>query len=236
MIIRVGLENGIEGRSLAWALDFPGSFAYGEDSSFALLKLPQALLRYETWMGRHTPNPWVRLGDFDIRLSETWKVYYLDETYQDASGGYEVNAWFHDDWRPLSKEEIDHGLAILSWSRADLLASVHRLSQQELDAHYPDQRWSIRGILKHIASAEWWYLNRLDLTAKPRQDLPEDVFTRLDLVRDETNKILPGLARIERVRGKQGEFWSPRKLLRRAIWHELDHIDHIGKLTGLKGL
>ena len=27
-----------------------------------------------------------------------------------------------------------------------------------------------------------------------------------------------------------GEIWSPRKLLRRALWHELDHIGHIYKL------
>ena len=31
MQIRVGLENNIEGRSLAWVLDHPGCFAYGKD-------------------------------------------------------------------------------------------------------------------------------------------------------------------------------------------------------------
>ena len=33
MHIRIGLENGDENRSVAWALDFPGCFAYGADSS-----------------------------------------------------------------------------------------------------------------------------------------------------------------------------------------------------------
>ena len=28
----------------------------------------------------------------------------------------------------------------------------------------------------------------------------------------------------------EGEFWSPRKLLRRAVWHERDHTVHIRKL------
>jgi hypothetical protein len=30
--------------------------------------------------------------------------------------------------------------------------------------------------------------------------------------------------------GTDGEFWSPRKLLRRAVWHERDHTEHIRKL------
>jgi hypothetical protein len=30
-----------------------------------------------------------------------------------------------------------------------------------------------------------------------------------------------------------GEFWSPRKALRRALWHERDHIDHINKLIAM---
>ncbi len=163
MIIRVGLENGIEGRSLAWALDFPGCFAYGEEGSAALLHIPQALLRYEDWMGRHTPNPWASFGDFDIKLVEVWQAYCINEAYEVAEGGYEVNAWFRDDWRPLEREEIDHGLQMLAWSRADLLASAASLSIEALDARYPNERWSVRGILGHVASAEWWYLDRLGL-------------------------------------------------------------------------
>ena len=168
MIIRVGLENGIEGRSLAWALDFPGSFAYGLDASTALLMFPQAMLSYKSWISRHTSSPWFRLGDFDVRLVDTWQVYYIDEkTYElvdESRDSYEVNAWFRDDWRPLNAEEIEHGLAILSWSRADLLTTVNGLSLQDLDATFPNERWSVRGILGHVAHAEWWYLERLGLT------------------------------------------------------------------------
>jgi hypothetical protein len=29
-----------------------------------------------------------------------------------------------------------------------------------------------------------------------------------------------------------GEFWSPRKMLRRAVWHERDHTFHTNKLIG----
>jgi hypothetical protein len=43
-------------------------------------------------------------------------------------------------------------------------------------------------------------------------------------------EILPGLSGSKQVMGIDGEFWSPRKLLRRAVWHEYDHIAHIRKL------
>jgi hypothetical protein len=41
---------------------------------------------------------------------------------------------------------------------------------------------------------------------------------------------LPDLAASNAVVGIDGEFWSPRKLLRRAVWHERDHTAHILKL------
>jgi len=30
----------------------------------------------------------------------------------------------------------------------------------------------------------------------------------------------------------EGEIWSPRKALRRAVWHERDHTEHIRKILG----
>jgi|GEM_PF-3187094 hypothetical protein len=43
-------------------------------------------------------------------------------------------------------------------------------------------------------------------------------------------KSLPGLEASDKVVGVDGEFWSPRKVLRRAIWHERDHTAHSKKL------
>ena len=138
MIIRVGLENGFERRrSIAWALDFPGCFISGEDASTAIISIPRALLDYEAWIRRHTAQSWVRLADFDIRLVETWEVYFVNPGYQVAQDGVEINAWFRDDWRPLSNIEIERGLELLSYSRADLLAQSCPLSQEQVDRQYP---------------------------------------------------------------------------------------------------
>ncbi len=35
---------------------------------------------------------------------------------------------------------------------------------------------------------------------------------------------------VNQVAGLDGELWSPRKVLRRTLWHERDHTGHIRKL------
>ena len=229
MLIRIGLENNDTGRSMAWALDFPGAFAYGNDGSQAILNLPRALLQYQEWANRHTGETWLEIGDFDLRLVETWQVYRINRAMEESAEGYAVEAWFRDDWRPLRAEEIERSIQLFEWSRADLLAITAELPAEKLDAEMPEERWSIRGILSHIGGAEWWYLDRLGL-AQPRTDLPKNAFERLAATRGRMVEVLPGLAGSKQVVGVNGEFWSPRKLLRRALWHELDHIGHIIQL------
>jgi hypothetical protein len=49
-------------------------------------------------------------------------------------------------------------------------------------------------------------------------------------VRTRLAEALPNLEGMSKVVGKDGEFWSPRKVVRRALWHERDHTFHILKL------
>jgi hypothetical protein len=100
---------------------------------------------------------------------------------------------------------------------------------------FEGERWSIAGVLGHIANAEHWYLDRLDLAQGARRDLPRDVFERLHIVRQRMNAVLPELEGMQKVLGIDGEFWSPRKVIRRSTEHEIDHIDHIFKLIARLG-
>jgi hypothetical protein len=229
--LKIGIEDGMEGRCIAWALEYPGCFAYGSDQTEALMRMPRAFLAYANWIASFSPDSLLAaLGDFDLRLVEVWKSYTIDEKYEPAMDGYEVNAWFRYDWKPLTRAEIEHGRHLLARSRADLLEAVAGLDDAALDQTRPGERWSLRGILAHVGGAEWWYLDRLDLARLNRQELPNDVFEHLKVVRQCLDQALAELDGVERVIGKNGEFWSPRKLLRRALWHELDHVDHIRKL------
>jgi hypothetical protein len=231
-MFHIGLENGTEGRSQAWVLGHPGCFAYGVDGSAALEAVPKAIQEYRTWIAAHNSESWLdetETESCEYRLDETWECYSIDSDFELTQDGYEVNAWFRHDWIPLNMDDIQRGLLLLSWGRKDLLKIVGDLDSGTLERTYPKERWSIAGILKHIGGAEWWYLDRLGL-AFPRQEVPEDPFQRLEKVRSNLAEILPGLAGSTQVIGVSGEFWSPNKLLRRAVWHEYDHIAHIRKL------
>jgi hypothetical protein len=230
-IIKIGLENFPHERSRAWALDYPGCFAYGKDGSEALLNVPAAVLAYRDWLGRHTPDSWLKdLGDFDVRLAETWQVYYLNQEYEFVREGIEVEAFFQSEWKPLDVADVRRDTLLLQWERQDMLRLVQGLDDAKLDQTYPDERWSIRGILSHLAGGEWWYQQSLGLENMPEAQLPQDAFEALKVTRARTLEVLPGLAGLEKVCGREGELWSPRKILRRTIWHELDHIEHIRKL------
>ena len=230
MIIRVGLENYFEGtRSIAWALDFPGAFAYGKDGSEAIMALPQALIQFSGWVNRHAGEEFIRLLNFDVRLEESWDTYHAPRGWNPPKGEVEINSFFRDDWRPLARDEAVHGVEMLRWSRADLLQIVSELEAAKLDEQREGERWSIRGILAHVATAEWWYLDRFGLIG-PRNELPTDPYERRAAVRRRLEEALPDLAGVEKVFGLEGELWSPRKLLRRALWHEMDHIGHIAHL------
>jgi hypothetical protein len=234
MILAIGLENSLDGRSLAWALDYPGCFSDGPDSRTAIVSIPRAFLKYQEWIARHTSDSWLAdVRDFDVRLVETWQTYRVDPHSLEvvSQRGIEVGSWFRHDWKPLTMQEVRHGLQMLGWSRADLLSAIQTLTTQELDVVRPGERWSIREILAHITMGEWSYLNRLGLTGDlPRSAIPQDPIQSLTAVRTRLELALPNLAGSRQVTGIDGEFWSPRKLLRYVLWHELDHIGHVLKL------
>jgi hypothetical protein len=233
MIFQVGIENNNEGRSIAWALEHPGCFAYGTNANGAVSNLESALSRYASWIVRHDTRTWLTFSDAEIEIAVNgkWDVYYINDDFDIVAeaDGYNVDSFFPYDWKPLTELEIKRGLALLTWSRDDLLKSVQGLTLEKLEALYPGERWSINGILGHVGRAEWWYLERLGL-AFPREQLPEEPLALLEKVRKQLNSALFRLDGVKQVIGLDGEFWSPRKLLRRAMWHERDHTEHIRKL------
>ncbi len=238
MIFQVGIENGNEGRSIAWALEHPGCFAYGLNGSGAALNLETALVKYSAWILRHNNQGWLAVSenDIDCVINGTWDVYYIDDEdnkVTERDNGYSVDSFFPYDWKPLTAVDIKRGLDMLQWSREDLLKMVTGLSPEKLNATYIGERWSINGILGHVGGAEWWYLSRLGLEF-PREQVPEEPLPRLEKVRTQLNSALSKLEGMKQVIGVGGEFWSPRKLLRRALWHERDHTEHIRKLIEMK--
>jgi hypothetical protein len=227
--LKIGLENGMEGRSIVWVLDHLGCFSYGSQSNEALGALPAAVHEYNQWLQTHGKESWQIPINQAPFINGIWEVYQVDENYVVADEGYEVNAWFQDDWRPLSEAEIEHGIDMLDLTRKDLLLTVSGLDEDSLNVYTSADNWSIAQILNHVGNADWWYLDRLGL-AFPRNEMATGTFRHLEKVRDYLVGILSNMAGSKHVVGLDGEFWSPRKLLRRAVWHERDHTFHIKEI------
>jgi hypothetical protein len=232
MIFRVGIENNNDDRTIAWALDHPGCFAYGQDSEEAQRNFLMAAQEYRGWIAQHE-EPWLE-DRVEVRVEETFDAYFITPAFERGERSrdtYMVESFFLHDWKPLMPHEIERALKLLAWSRADLISLVKELNLEKRSQTYPNERWPIDGILKHISGGEWFYQERIGYPfPENEEDLPDDPFECLQVVRDHFNSLLPRLDGVTKVVGLEGEIWSPRKALRRALWHERDHTEHIRKL------
>jgi predicted RNase H-like HicB family nuclease len=233
MFFRVGIENNNEGyRSIAWALEHPGCYSYGPDPDQALDNLLVAIQEYAAWIELHEPA-WFDPQEPELILEETFNDYDVTADLDIVEKGeYVVEPFFQYDWKPITASDLETGLKVLAWSRQDLLSLLHSLTPEQWAFKGKGERWDIAGIVKHIGGAEWWYLDRLGL-AFPKEEVPKEPLKRIEKVRARMLEVLPDLQEVKQVVGLEGELWSPRKVLRRAAWHERDHTDHIRKVLGI---
>lgn len=197
----------------AWVLDLPGCFATGVDETAAVGALPGTIDRYlviAAEAGAAAARPAGRI-DVVERFHGSWQ------------GTYEVNAYFEADAEAVTEWDVAFGTAMLAATRRRLLTVADRAPRSGASER------SVADLLHHVANAEWFYGSRLELDpeivrpaglgdeASPKQ--------RLDRIRAwalQRLAALPGLGALERTHG--GERWSPRKVVRRYIYHELDHV------------
>lgn len=228
MLIRVGMEEDPGNRYTAWALEFPGCFAYGADQAEALLALPRKLLEHDYWIRLHTDHPWFDLDGLDMHVDETFTVRRIEHDGE----GYEINAFFQHDLQPLTVEEVDQALRILLWQHEELLSGIEFVNKDKLHEVMAGQRWSILGIVRHLAFAELWYLQTLGIPT-PVISRETDPIHILEESHKATASALPSLIGETRVTENAQERWSARKLVRRTLWHRRDHTDHIRQLLGV---
>jgi predicted RNase H-like HicB family nuclease len=214
MTYQLNLEE-LDEQWIAHVADLPGCFTSARTFSAALKQAPQAIADYQAWLHAHgeTSAPPEATTPELGEMHRAWKT----------PDGHEVNAFFAADRAPLTRDDINRAVQLLDWSRADLLAALEGLSASEATRPVEDQ-WAIRDILNHVGRAERWYLDRLDLADVAS---PSEVMEQLRVVRARLQRALPTLVGVDRVVVKELEIWSPRKVVRRALWHERNHTAHI---------
>lgn len=215
----VGAEE-IDGRWVAHVPDLPGCFASHDEREAAIAAAPQAVESYIEWCSGHGLH--VSGISPPMIVSEVIRAWTYEEDY-------EVNAFFASDRPPLSSEEIPELEKLLEASRDDLEQALVGLDREALEQEIYGERWPILGIVNHIATAEHWYFDRLGI-GLTTSELPSDPLERVAKVRENSLARLHQLVDRKGVVTLSGETWSARKVMRRTLWHERDHTDHILKL------
>ncbi len=189
--------------------------------------LPEAISAYLRWLKRHGEQ--IRLpSSVAVKIVERWQV---PEPLR--WGNYEV---LHGFERPrVTRIEIRLALRWMRFMRSDTLNLLDQLPPEGLDWTRPGQERTIRKHLYHIAHAEQWYLQRLDLAPRPELLTPTgDPIPHLANVRAMVISRLSRLTRQERARIAQadnGRWWSARKLLGRMLYHERYHIRSMARIA-----
>jgi len=222
MEFHLGIEDIEPGNWVAWVFEFPGCYSRGATREDAIRLAPDAIRELLARLKNVGFSTYDSSIPFRISIQEEFRAYSTPPDYL-------INAFFLNDQIPLIESDIQYGQVVLNMNRGELLESVGELSKERLDQTITGEvQKNISGILRHIGTAEWWYWDRLGM-AFPRAERPEQLFELLRLVRAFTLRNLPDLAGKIQTRVCSGELWSPRKLLRRAIWHERIHTLQIAR-------
>jgi predicted RNase H-like HicB family nuclease/uncharacterized damage-inducible protein DinB len=225
MVYRLAVEDMEPNHWIAWVLDLPACFSPAKTRAEAINHAPQVITQYYAWLASHNSALPMPAETIETEVVESFQSFPSQKDPE-----YIVNAFFNDDRRPLGYWEVEVASGLLDWTRQDLLAALRTVAPIDLGRQIPgEEQGSIAGILGHIAVAENWYFSQLGL-ALERGQIPEDPLGKLHAVRVNTHKQLIKLVGNEQITENSSEQWSARKVLRRTLWHERDHTQHIAKL------
>ena len=212
----------MEGRWIAHVPDLPGCFASHDERDEAIAAAPKAVEAYVAWCA----GAGIRISGVSppMVVSEVVRAWQYEPEY-------EVNAFFAADRPPVAADELPEVQLLLAASRRDLLQAVQGLDAEAMQRAIPGERWPLGGIVDHVARSELWYLDRVGL-AFARSELSPEPLEAIQQVRQRHLAVLTALSGQTGVVALAGEVWSARKVLRRTLWHERDHAQHILQLRG----
>lgn len=225
MRICLAVEDMEPNHWIAWAINLPACFSSATTLADAVARAPQKITEYFSWLLAHNNLLPAINEPIEIEVIETFHSFASSDDPE-----YIVNAFFDDDRRPLGYWDVEIALRLLNWSHQDLSSAIQSITQEKLTkAISGEVRGSIAGILNHIAIAENWYFEQLSCGLE-RAKLPDDPLEKIAIVRANTQEQLVKLIGDERIIKNCDELWSARKIMRRTLWHERDHVQQIVQL------
>ena len=243
MKLLAAIETGTTGFWYGRITSLIGTHARATTREGLLKELDEELWYHLGWLTRNGETA-PTINDPVIEVAEE----VIGVSLLGESGG-EV-AFLRSDEEPVKEEMLQRCLRYMGYNRREIIRTVDGLSEAELSYVPPGKGRNIYQILRHVCNAEEWYLSRLGADAealyeaklgKPVSEvdlLP--VHERMEAVREASVaallELVPAkngltLSRAEYT-SYPGERWSTRKVLRRYLEHEREHIYNIREYLG----
>jgi predicted RNase H-like HicB family nuclease/uncharacterized damage-inducible protein DinB len=222
-VYHASLEEDHDGTCLAHVLDLVGCTAAGATRQDAVAALPAAIRGYLDWCGAHG-DPLPADGDIKVVVTE------LGRGRPWRRGG--SNALFSMDRAPLGDSELRTYLRRMAYARGDLLEWVRALPDGTVNAPPCDGGPTVYETLAHLVETEAWYLSRLG----QRILEPDPTVEITDRLIDTRARAIEAILRLaprqrdlvyiptEHPSENPEEGWTLRKVLRRFLEHEMDHL------------
>jgi len=227
MRYRLGADDIAPNHWIAWALDLPACYSSAKNAAEAVSGAPLRITEYFTWIRMRDPLLPVPPESVEVDVVER-----IPSHPSRADPTHIVNAFFEDDRPPLTLWDIAAARRLLEWTHQDLLKVIAPLRIPRKRKTIPlEMRGVISDIIHHVAGAENWYFGQMGLALEPAS-LPDHPVGMLERIRKNTQGRLRDLRGDARVSEDREELWSGRKVLRRTLWHERDHTQHIRQLLG----
>jgi len=222
---------------MAHVSELPGCFIWAKTQKKALSRLPRTISDFLVFLKRNGEKGLRVPGHIELEVVETQKG-----TCPVWSGS--KAALFSYDLIPPTNDLVKKCLRWMRYNRVELLSGITKLPEEVLDWKPDKETRSIRETLNHLANVEWWYLSRLRDFKELYlvEDYPvKKIFEKLKKIRQIAVKILKNLTPADRERINipkkyatyKDEKWAARKVLRRFLEHEREHIETIAKTLKL---
>jgi predicted RNase H-like HicB family nuclease len=135
-----------------------------------------------------------------------------------------------EDVGPLEEHELRDFLHQFEASRAALLSLVREISPEELERKPTETMWSVREALEHVMLTEADLLSKLE-------KWPADPYNTLQAVHrmafQRFTVMEPADTALDHL--VMGRRWTTRKVMRRILEHEFEHLGHIKEIVAALG-
>jgi predicted RNase H-like HicB family nuclease len=218
-----------------FAPEYPGCWVYGQNEKDALRAVKANITAWPAWMRSHGESVPEISPDVKIEVAEMLRVDY------DPSEAGTPEPLFWSEVAPVTGEDIARTLRLMSYSRSDLKAIITGVAGERLDWQPPVKLRPIRDCLIHIARAELWYINRLNIEIPEK--LPRSLTGLMDYSRNIvieklqslSERKMKGVFQPRKYQSPVCNLWTARKVLRRIVDHEMLHVRDIQRVLELAG-